>query len=46
MQAVARRSMLALVVTALIAGAAGLRADDPLASAESIGFSADGDYLW
>ena len=34
--------MLALVVTALIAGAAGLRADDPLASPESVGFSADG----
>ena len=42
MQALARRSMLALVVTALIAGAAGLRADDPLASPESVGFSADG----
>jgi CubicO group peptidase (beta-lactamase class C family) len=34
--------MLALVVTALIAGVAGLRADDPLASPESVGFSADG----
>ena len=34
--------MLALVVTALIAGATGLRADDPLPSPESVGFSADG----
>jgi CubicO group peptidase (beta-lactamase class C family) len=34
--------MLALVVTALIAGVAGLRADDLLASPESVGFSADG----
>ena len=42
MYAVARRSMLALVVIALIGGAAGLRADDPLASPESVGFSADG----
>jgi len=42
MQTLARRWMLALVVTALIAGVAGLRADDPLASPESVGFSADG----
>ena len=42
MQALARRSMLALVVIALIGGAAGLRAEDPLASPESVGFSADG----
>ena len=42
MQALARRSMLALVVIALIGGAAGVRADDPLASPESVGFSADG----
>jgi CubicO group peptidase (beta-lactamase class C family) len=34
--------MLALVVIALIGGAAGLRAEDPLASPESVGFSADG----
>jgi CubicO group peptidase (beta-lactamase class C family) len=42
MKSLARRSLLALVVTALIAGAAGLRADDSLASPESVGFSADG----
>jgi CubicO group peptidase (beta-lactamase class C family) len=42
MQARARRSMLALVVFALIGGAAGLRAEDPLASPESVGFSTDG----
>ena len=42
MQALARRSMLALVVIALLGGAAGLRAADPLASPESVGFSADG----
>ena len=42
MQTLARRWMLALVVTALIAGVAGLRADDLLASPESVGFSADG----
>ena len=34
--------MVAFVVFALIGGAAGLRADDPLASPESVGFSADG----
>lgn len=42
MQALARRSMLALVVIALIGGAAGLGAEDQLASPESVGFSADG----
>jgi CubicO group peptidase (beta-lactamase class C family) len=42
MQAVARRSMLALVVAVVIGSAAGLRADDPIASPESVGFSADG----
>src|SRR2546425_581476 len=42
MQALARRSMLALVVIALIGGAAGLRAEDPLASPEKVGFSGDG----
>lgn len=41
MQTLARRLMLALVVTALIWGAAGLRAEDPLASPASVGFSAD-----
>ena len=42
MQARVRRSMLALVVMALIGGAAGLRAEDPLVSPESVGFSSDG----
>jgi len=42
MQIVAQRSMLALVVIALLWGAAGLPAADPLASPESVGFSADG----
>ena len=42
MQAGARRSMLALVVIALIGGAAGVRAEDKLAPPESVGFSADG----
>src|SRR6476469_6089893 len=42
MQAVARRSMLALLVIALIGSAAVLGADNPLASPESVGFSADG----
>ena len=42
MQALARRSMLALVVIALLGGAAGLRAEDPLVSPESVGFSTDG----
>jgi CubicO group peptidase (beta-lactamase class C family) len=42
MQALARRSMLALAVIALIGGAGGLRAENPLASPESVGFSADG----
>jgi CubicO group peptidase (beta-lactamase class C family) len=42
MQALARRSMLALLMLALIGGTAGLRAEDPLASPESVGFSVDG----
>ncbi len=42
MQAVARRSMLALVVVALIGCGAGLLAEDRLAPPESAGFSADG----
>jgi CubicO group peptidase (beta-lactamase class C family) len=42
MQAVARRSMLALLVIALIGSAAVLGADHPMASPESVGFSADG----
>jgi CubicO group peptidase (beta-lactamase class C family) len=42
MDALARRSMLALVVITLIGGAASLRAEDPLASPESVGFSTDG----
>jgi CubicO group peptidase (beta-lactamase class C family) len=33
--------MLALVVIALIGGAPGLRAQDPLTSPESVGFSTD-----
>jgi hypothetical protein len=41
MQAVVRRSILALVVIALIAGVAGLRAEVRLPP-ESVGFSADG----
>jgi CubicO group peptidase (beta-lactamase class C family) len=42
MQAFGRRSMLALAVIALVAAAAGLSADSPLAAPESVGFSADG----
>jgi CubicO group peptidase (beta-lactamase class C family) len=42
MQARGRRSRLALVVIALIGGAAGLGAQDPVVSPESVGFSADG----
>jgi CubicO group peptidase (beta-lactamase class C family) len=42
MQAAAHRSWLALAVIALVWGAPGLRADDPLVSPESVGFSADG----
>ena len=41
MQAVVRRSMLTLLAIALIGSAAGLGADHPLASPESVGFSAD-----
>jgi CubicO group peptidase (beta-lactamase class C family) len=42
MNAVARRSLLVLVVIALGGGVAGLRAEHPLVSPESVGFSADG----
>jgi len=42
MQALARRSLPALLAIALVGGAAGPKADGPLASAESAGFSADG----
>ena len=42
MQALPRRSVLVLVMTALLGGATGLRAEDPLASPESVGFSTDG----
>ena len=42
MQVFTRRSMLALVVIALIGGGAGLLAEDRLTPAESAGFSADG----
>jgi CubicO group peptidase (beta-lactamase class C family) len=42
MQVFARQSMLALVVFALVEGAAGLWAEDRLASPESVGFSANG----
>jgi CubicO group peptidase (beta-lactamase class C family) len=41
-QARGRRSRLVLVVIALIGGRAGLRAQDPVVSPESVGFSADG----
>jgi CubicO group peptidase (beta-lactamase class C family) len=41
MQALARRSTLAFVSSVLIGGAAVLRAEDPLVSPESVGFSAD-----
>ena len=42
MQAVVRHSLLVLVVIALTGGVAGLRAENPLVSPESVGFSADG----
>ena len=42
MQALAQWSVLVLVITALLGSARGLRADDPLASPESVGFSTDG----
>ena len=42
MQAVARRSMLVLIVIALSAGVAGPRAASSTVSPESVGFSADG----
>src|SRR6476661_5568078 len=42
MHAFARQSMLALVVFAVVEGAAGLWAEDRLASPESVGFSANG----
>ena len=42
MQAHGQRSMLALVVIALLGIASGLRAQDQLVSSESVGFSADG----
>ena len=42
MQALARRSVLALVMTALLGGPTGLRAEDRVVSPESIGFSTDG----
>ena len=42
MEALPRRSVLVLVMTALLGGATGLRAEDPLASPESVGFSTDG----
>ena len=41
MQAVARRSMLVLMVIALVGGAARLPAEDRLVSPESVGFSSD-----
>jgi CubicO group peptidase (beta-lactamase class C family) len=42
MQALARRSVLVLVMAALLGGPIGLRAEDPVASPESVGFSTDG----
>ena len=42
MQPVARRSMLALVVVALFAGIAHLRAANPTVAPDTVGFSADG----
>ena len=42
MQALARRSVLVLVTTALLGGATSLRAEDPVVSPESVGFSTDG----
>ena len=41
MQGVARRSMLVLMVIALVGGAARLPAEDRLVSPESVGFSSD-----
>ena len=42
MQALARRSVLVLMMSALLAGPIGLRAEDPVVSPESVGFSTDG----
>ena len=42
MQALAQRSVLVLVMTALLGGPIGLRAEDPVVSPESVGFSTDG----
>ena len=43
MRAFTRRSLLVFVMSAAVSGAAtGLRADDPIASPESVGFSTDG----
>jgi CubicO group peptidase (beta-lactamase class C family) len=42
MQRVARRSILVLLGIVLAGSVAGLRAEDPLVAAESVGFSADG----
>jgi CubicO group peptidase (beta-lactamase class C family) len=42
MQALTTRSMLALVVIALVGGAVGLVAEDPLTSPETVVFSSDG----
>ena len=42
MQARAQRSVLVLVMTALLGGPIGLRAEDPVVSPESVGFSTDG----
>ncbi len=42
MRLFARQTVLAVAAVAVIGGVAGVRADDPLASPESVGFSADG----
>jgi hypothetical protein len=42
MQALAQRSVLVLVMTALLGSPTGLRAEDPIVSPESVGFSTDG----
>ena len=42
MRTVARRATVLIVAVVVLGGAAGVRADDPLASPESVGFSADG----
>ncbi len=42
MQALARRSVLVLLMTALLGAPTGLRAEDPVVSPESVGFSTDG----